>query len=170
MMRLAEFSSCRKYRYTLWRDAKQPELFGGGVFGNPGAYLMVVGLNPSTADEVKNDPTIRWCIRFAKDWGFGRLCMTNLFAFRATDPAVMKRHVEPVGEENDGWLLEIAQSAGMILAAWGALGKFNLRSEKVLPLLRGRAIHCLGICGNGEPKHPLYVPAERTPTVYKGVE
>ena len=78
---------------------------------------MFIGLNPSTADETIDDPTIRRCISFSKDWGYGALCMTNLFAFRATDPAVMKAHPEPVGEANDGTLVEFALSAGVVVAA-----------------------------------------------------
>ena len=77
----ATFSECRKYRYTLWR--RWDGLFASG-------YAMFIGLNPSTADETNDDPTIRRCIGYARDWGYGGLCMTNLFAFRATLPKNMK--------------------------------------------------------------------------------
>jgi hypothetical protein len=83
---------------------------------------MFIGLNPSTADETIDDPTIRRCVIFAKDWGYGALCMTNLFAFRATDPAIMKAHPEPVGESNDGTLEELALSTVVVVAAWGVGG------------------------------------------------
>ena len=103
----AKFSACRTYRYTLWR------IWGGGK-----RFVQFIGLNPSTADEFKNDPTVRRCIIYAKDWGFDGICMTNLFAYRSTNPAVMKKQAEPIGEENDEWLLEIASRSELIVAAW----------------------------------------------------
>ncbi|GHX72979.1 hypothetical protein VCSRO16_3593 [Vibrio cholerae] len=73
MKNTAELSKCRKYRYALWRtwDSDKP-------------FAMFIGLNPSTADEKNDDPTLRRCINFAKSWGYGGVCMANLFAFRAT--------------------------------------------------------------------------------------
>ena len=88
MKKNAKFSACRKYRYALWRtwDESKP-------------YVMIIGLNPSTADENKNDPTITRCINFAKSWGYGGVCVTNLFAFRATVPSDMKTSNDPIGTE-----------------------------------------------------------------------
>ena len=105
--RSATFSPDRNYRYTLWRRwlDRRPS-------------LMVIGLNPSTADETKDDPTVRRCICFARDWGFGALCMTNLFAFRATDPNLMKAAPEPIGDANNAALVLTAGQAGLVLAAW----------------------------------------------------
>ena len=84
----AEFSPCRTYRYALWRwwDRSRP-------------YAMFIGLNPSTADEVNNDPTVSRCIGYSRRWGYGGLCMTNIFAYRSTDPARMKAHSAPIGGE-----------------------------------------------------------------------
>ncbi len=152
------FSLCRNYRYTLWREwgdlvrAKQE-----------GYYLMVIGLNPSTADERVNDPTIRRCMGFAREWGFTGLLMTNLFAFRATDPAVMKAAADPVGEENNKWLMMAAGSldCGMILAAWGAHGSHLGRAEKVTRAIAG--LQCLKKNADGSPMHPLYVPGDTVP-------
>ena len=101
---------------------------------NP-SYLMVVGLNPSTADEVQDDPTIRRCIDFAKRWGYGALCMTNIFAYRATLPKDMKMAMNPIGEENDYWLGSCAKDAGMVLGAWGRHGSFMGRAEYVQRML-----------------------------------
>src|SRR5690242_6108456 len=109
MKRETIFSDCRAYRYTLWRE--------WDIFDKN--YVMFVGLNPSTADERVDDPTIRRCIDFAKRWGYGALCMTNLFAYRATDPRVMKAFPYPVGPENDKWLVRCAREAGVVVAAWG---------------------------------------------------
>src|SRR4051794_22888220 len=88
------FSDCRKYRYVLWRD------WTDLLIGDQG-YAQFICLNPSTADEVQNDPTIRRCIQFAKDFGCSALCMTNLFAWRDTDPKAMMKVPEPVGPDND---------------------------------------------------------------------
>lgn len=160
MERTTEFSPGRSYRYTLWREW---DMF------NP-TYLQVVGLNPSTADEVKNDPTVRRCIDFGKQWGFGALCMTNLFGFRATNPNVMILQDDPVGSANDEWLCAVARGAGMVLAAWGVLGGHLEQDLNVCDLLRsqGGELYCLGLTKDGYPRHPLYVPKNRAPMPYEG--
>lgn len=162
------FSSCRKYRYTLWREW-DPTYSDWLLAKNDNAtkYLMVIGLNPSTADETKDDPTIRRCIGFAEHWGFGALCMTNLFAWRDTKPENMKKAVDPIGPECGQWLCKIADGAGMILAAWGKDGKFTGRDRNVLSSIRaiGKPVHCLGTNGDGTPKHPLYIAAATQPII-----
>jgi hypothetical protein len=89
------------YRYVLWREWDESN----------SRYAMFVGLNPSTADETNDDPTIGRCVSFAKDASCGALCMTNLFAFRTKSPALMKmqKNISPVGLDNDDWLLKCAQ-------------------------------------------------------------
>ena len=84
MKKDAQLSTCRKYRYALWRtwDEAKPQ-------------VMIIGLNPSTADETKDDPTITRCINFAKAWGYGGVCMANLFAYRATAPSDVKASIDP---------------------------------------------------------------------------
>ena len=96
----AVFSDCRKFRYALWRmwDGDKP-------------LVMIIGLNPSTADEKVNDPTISRCISFARSWGYGGVCVTNLFGFRATSPTHLKAHHDPIGKENDAWVHEMAKEA-----------------------------------------------------------
>lgn len=150
----ATFSTCRSYRYDLWRT------WVGGE-----GYAMFVGLNPSTADEAADDPTIRRCIAFAKSWGYAALCMTNLFAFRATVPKVMMRAPDPVGPRNDCVLKERAGSAGIIVAAWGAHGQFQGRAAQVIALLP--RLHYLRLTKDGHPGHPLYLPASLTPVEWK---
>ena len=148
----ADFSPCRTWRYTLWRRWKD----GGKIV----AFLC---LNPSTADEVQNDPTIRRCIRFAQDWGYDGLCMTNIFAFRATDPKDMKAALDPVGPDNDMWLKKIVDEALLVVAAWGTHGNFKGRDADVTKILysammrNGKDIRCLGLTKRGSPKHPLYL-------------
>ena len=145
----AEFSGCRRYRYALWRR-----------WGD-GPYAMFIGLNPSTADETTDDPTIRRCIRFARDWGFDALCMANLFAIRATDPKVMMASDEPVGPDNDVWLRRLSADAGIVIAAWGAYGSHQGRDLIVLGMLP--ELHHLGLTKLGRPRHPLYLRADSKP-------
>lgn len=169
MNRTTEFSPCRKYRYTLWREWDCDSLTGcADDLKNAGSYLMVIGLNPSTADETQDDPTIRRCIGFAKAWGFGALCMTNLFAWRDTDPEDMKLSPDPIGPGNDKWLNECATRAGLIIAAWGKHGSYLYRGAKVKSSMRdaGISLSCLKINGDGTPKHPLYISADTKPIPY----
>jgi hypothetical protein len=121
-------------------------------------------LNPSTADEIKDDPTIRRCRNFAKAWGFDALCMANLFAFRTKDPAEMMRAPDPIGPENDHWLQNLSADAGITIAAWGVPGKFRGRDEEVLQILQEP--NCLGVTKDGFPRHPLYVKADTKPFRY----
>src|SRR5208282_1252216 len=152
-----QFSPDRVYRYTLWRDWPMLDGLERQGFGRDRAYAMFIGLNPSTADETKDDPTIRRCIRFAKDWGYGALCMTNLFAFRATDPKVMEAAKDPVGPDNDVWLVKESLKAGVVIAAWGT--RSGNRGKDVFQLLE-RDVYCLGKTKEGHPRHPLYVRAD----------
>lgn len=155
MNRCHHFSPGRQFRYTLWR---QVDLFMPGV-------LMVIGLNPSTADEVNDDATLRKCMGFAWRWNCGTLCMANLFAWRDTDPAKMMAASDPVGPDNDRHLLECAGEATMILAAWGTHGSHQGRAAAVVKLLQDRPLHCLGTNQDGSPKHPLYVPYDTPATL-----
>lgn len=164
MNRETIFSDDRNHRYTLWREwPPSIDLFDGTNDGERGrdTYVNFIGLNPSTADEKLDDPTIRRCVGFAKAWGYSAFCMTNLFAFRATQPPVMMTAADPVGPDNDKWLCKIARNAGMIVAAWGAFGEFMERGTKVRAMFVLEHIgplRCLGTTQDGHPKHPLYLP------------
>lgn len=158
--RQTRFSADRIYRYTLWR--RVPATFSFEPRKYHGQVVQFVGLNPSTADETKNDPTIRKCIGFASRWGFSWLCMTNLFAYRATNPAdMLAQYGNAIGEENDEWLTRCAADAGLIVAAWGTKGGFMSRDKQVLKLLPN--LVCLRKTKDGHPEHPLYVPYETQP-------
>jgi hypothetical protein len=102
-------SPCRRYRYTWFYqwDHKRK------------GFVQFIGLNPSTADEDIKDPTVTRCINFAKSWGYAGLYMTNIFAFRATDPKDMKKAARPVGRYNDSWLKTVAERCDVTIAAWG---------------------------------------------------
>ena len=131
---------------------------------------MFIGLNPSTADEINDDPTVRRCLGYARDWGYGGLIMTNIFAFRATNPRVMKASPDPIGPLNDSWLTVSARRAVVVVAAWGNHGAYQGRGRKVVELLgqMGVKLMCLGVMKVGEPCHPLYLPKNREPVAYHG--
>lgn len=169
MERKTIFCPERIYRYTLWREwpAPTPNLLHTDdphlayYPGQHSQYCMFIGLNPSTADEVKDDATIRKCIGFAKRWGFGALCMTNIFAFRARDPKVMKKCLSPIGEDNDAWLKRCAAGAGRIIAAWGTHGEFMGRGDDVMAMIPH--LECLRMTQHGHPEHPCYITYEVEP-------
>lgn len=117
--------------------------------------VLFVGLNPSTADHRVDDPTIRRCIQFASDWGFGGLAMANLFAFRTPWPRVLRRAANPVGPRNDAWLRRLVDEAELTVAAWGNHGDYMDRDRQVVKMLRKPK--CLAITKRGRPKHPLYL-------------
>jgi hypothetical protein len=150
--RVTHLSEDRRYRYTLWRQWDRENL----------DYAAFIGLNPSTADETMDDPTIRRCIGFAKREGVGGLCMLNLFAFRATKPDDMKREGDPIGPDFDKHFYPCIRNARLVIAAWGANGGHNGRDRQItnwLPNIRSTGLYCLGRNASGSPKHPLYIPA-----------
>jgi hypothetical protein len=150
----ATFSPCRRWRYLLWRrwDAAKPVA----------NFLM---LNPSTADEVKLDPTCARARDYAERWGYGALIVTNIFAFRNTDPNRMKAAQDPVGPGNDAAIVKAAKESGIVVCAWGNHGSFLERSCEVRALLSKSKIkpHALRLNANGEPAHPLYLPGRLQP-------
>lgn len=149
----AILSPDRVYRYVLTREW---DYLGLGT-------LNVIGLNPSTADETQDDPTIRRCIGYAKRWRFGRLVMTNLFALRSTYPAALYEAPDPVGPENDTHLIEEAGKATEVLCAWGAHGEIQGRGSYVARLLKRGRLNVFGFTQNGQPKHPLYLRSTAEP-------
>jgi len=116
---------------------------------------MFVGLNPSTADANKDDPTIRRCRQFAKDWGFGGMYMVNLFAFRATAPTEMKTADDPIGKENNKYIRICAEICEEVVFAWGNHGSFMERDKEVIEILPNAK--CIEKSKDGNPKHPLYL-------------
>lgn len=146
---VAVFSDCENYRYLLTR-----------VWDPKGKKALFVMLNPSTADEFRNDPTVERCERRARALGFGAFRVTNIFAFRATDPKVMRAALDPIGPDNDQAIRQSASDwADTIVCAWGNHGQHLQRGAAVRYLLSniGQPLFHLGITGVGEPKHPLYI-------------
>lgn len=146
----ATFDATGKYRYRLWREWNRDL---------PRSVFLM--LNPSQADAETNDPTIRACLGLAKELGFGRLEVVNLFAYRSTDPKCLARARNPVGKDNDSYIVQSCADADVIVLAWGNHGAIRQRADKVRRLLAvetlGAGLFCFGLTKQGHPRHPLYI-------------
>lgn len=149
----AELSSCRKYRYALWRTWDEDKM-----------KVMFIGLNPSTANEFKDDPTVTRCISYAKQWGYGGIIMGNIFAYRTSSTDEMKRAEDPIGRENDAWLNRLSEQADIIVAMWGNLGDFRNRSAEVCDMFPD--LMCFSINATDQPHHTRGLPDGITPIPY----
>lgn len=154
----ATFDSARAYRFRLSR-----------VWDPAGLRVNFCMLNPSIADALVLDPTIRRCVGFAQLWGMGALEVTNAFALRSTDPAGLRRVADPVGEGNDAAIVAAARAADLVVVAWGVHATYQDREARVRALLRdaGVSVHALRLTKDGHPGHPLYVPADTPPAVWQ---
>ena len=153
MKGFAEFSKCKNYRYSLGRqwDSFLPR-------------VLFVGLNPSRADENSDDPTIRRCINFAKAWGYGGLCIVNLFAFCTHDPKELFKAKNPIGPKNDSMIKKRIANFEKVILIWGNHGSFLKRNESILKLIKKP--FCLKINKKGAPAHPLYLKGTLKPIPY----
>lgn len=154
----ARFSACRRWRTLLWRCWNEAK---------PVANFLM--LNPSTADETQLDPSCARARAYAEHWGYGALLVTNLFAWRATDPDDMKAAQDPVGRGNDAAIVRAAQAAALVVCAWGNHGAHLERAARVKRVLcqAGVALHVLRLNASGEPSHPLYLPARLRPRPWR---
>ena len=154
----AVYSACGSYRYALTRE------WGAGP------RIVFAMLNPSTACERRNDPTVARCERRARAGGFGAMRVVNLFALRATDPRAMMAHPDPTGPGNDAVLEEAARWGDLLLCGWGVHGAHLGRGAAVAARLRaaGHALHVLGLTREGHPRHPLYVGYAQGPRPWTG--
>jgi len=140
------------YRYDLRRKLARGR-----------SVALWVMLNPSTADATVDDPTIRRCIQFTKDWGHAILVVVNLFALRATDPAWLTKASDPVGPENDSTIEAWLDVADKVVVAWGVSGTLMDRDEafRQMASAHGQRLWCLGTTKGGHPRHPLYVRSSK---------
>ena len=148
----AIISPCGLYRYSLtrrWAD------------GDTVAWIM---LNPSTADASMDDPTIRRCISFSKNWGYGGLQVVNLYGYRATKPDALKAVVDPIGPDHEVHFMGALQASALVIAAWGACKHAEI--DHVKHILTNTLVHCLDVTADGSPKHPLYVSGNTIPSIY----
>lgn len=154
----AVLSSCGRYRYLLtraWSDLP---------------VLVFIMLNPSTADGLTDDATIRSCVRLARKLGRGGIMVVNLFAFRATYPILLRacewtpgHYEEVVGPRNDETIRRVQTMTKDVVVAWGSHAKVRdlvkPRAAAVLELLDQKPPWCFGKNADGQPKHPLYLPS-----------
>ena len=152
------YSDCEKYRYDLTR-----------TWEDTGKRLLYIMLNPSKADELRNDPTVERCERRARALGYGAFRVTNIFAWRDTDPHAMRRAKKPVGPENDAILKESCDWADGILAAWGTHGAHMDRGPQCARILLAQQtpLFHLGLTKDGHPRHPLYVSYQTQPILWR---
>jgi hypothetical protein len=153
----AVYSPCQSYRYALTR-----------TWAPDGRRALFIMLNPSTATELQNDPTVERCERRARALGFGAFRVTNIFAWRATDPRNMRAAPDPVGPGNDQAILAGCSWADQVICAWGTHGAHLDRGAQVLTLLAGVSDHLyhLGLTMAGHPKHPLYISYAQQPQLW----
>jgi len=154
---VAVYSDCERYRYALTR-----------VWEPQGRRLSFVMLNPSTATEVQNDPTVERCERRARTLGYGGFCVVNIFALRETDPKRMRRAPDPVGPDNDAIVIQAVGWADHVIAAWGTHGAHKGRGPEVAESLRklDTPLFHLGLSKDGHPKHPLYIAYTQQPILW----
>lgn len=155
----AIYTDCELYRYVLTRR-------WGAKSGNRIAF---VGLNPSTATEVQNDPTVARCINYAKSWGYDAMTMLNAYAYRSTDPQRLKQIDDPVGSRCDHFIREQTQAASRVILCWGTHAAYLDRHAELLQKLRRwqRVLHCLKITKGGYPWHPLYLSQDLSPIPFE---
>lgn len=157
----AVFSACGQWRYLLWRlERPRGKLLGMGL------------LNPSTADHRADDPTIRQCRARAAQAGAAGVLVWNLFAFRATLPADLKRAADPVGPGNDAAIALALSLCRRTILGWGTHGCYQGRDKVVLAACSaaGHRLQALGITASGQPRHPLYLRSDVIPAVFKGLD
>lgn len=154
---VAVYSDCEQFRYTLTR-----------TWGDQGGHVLFVMLNPSTATEIQNDPTVERCERRARTLGFGGFTVCNIFAYRATDPRNMRAAADPVGPENDAAILAAAQASDRIVCGWGTHGAHQNRGPAMEQVLRAqdKPLYHLGLSKAGHPKHPLYIAYATQPMLW----
>ena len=164
MMKGGYFSMCRKYRFVLyrtWNEDRSP--------------LNAICLNPSTSTETEDDPTVRRLMDYAKRWGYGGLVLTNLFSYRATNPAELKTIDDPVHNELNLRPYRFFVGTGNILVAWGNGGRYLGRGDDVIQMMiyddyfpRDNYLPCcLGVTKALQPKHPLYLKKTERMKPYK---
>lgn len=161
--RAALLSDDGVYRYSLSRT------------WDDGARVLWIMLNPSTADALVDDPTIRRCMGFARRWGYGGLDVVNLFALRSPHPETLRHHAargdDVVGPDNDRVIAEHIARSTIALAAWGSQPRIETRVATVVGMLHAHARPplCLAVTKTGHPVHPLYQPGAAVPREWPGL-
>lgn len=155
----AIYTDCERYRYVLTRTWNHQDR----------RRAVFIGLNPSTATEYQNDPTVARCINYAKSWDFDSMTMLNAFAFRSTDPKGLKSIADPVGLKNDHYIRKETDAAALVVLCWGTHAAHLNRGEKLLAKLKDwqRTLSCLKVTKHGFPSHPLYLKSSLQPILFE---
>ena len=155
IFRTADFSDDRRHRHSLTRRWA----------GESPMMCAFVGLNPSIADSFVDDPTIRRCIGFAREWGYSGLVMLNIFDLVSTDPKGLRQADDPVSDLNEGAFYEMLPKCDLVICAWGTHGGYLGQGRSVLEWIEaaGHVPHVLRLTKHGHPSHPLYLPSYLKP-------
>ena len=150
-----------KYRYSLWRlwDRRKP-------------IVCWILLNPSTADELKLDPTLIRCKRYSEDWGFGGFRVVNVFGLRSLNSKVLFNNIDPVGNDNDTIIRKECMCVSKIVVGWGNnvlrfKDRFKDRFRELSELLYYEELYALKLTKRYQPAHPLYLRRDVKPFLYK---
>ncbi len=154
----ASFSSCKGYRWNLSR-----------YINDTRKTLIFIGLNPSLANNSKNDPTLRRLIGFAELWEYGTLVVVNLFARITKSPKFLASCNDPVGWKNDVELnkrlnyWETNDSCDLWIG-WGINGRLMNRDKLILKRIKesSKKPYVIGLTKDGCPRHPLYTSKQKT--------
>ena len=161
----AKISDCEKYRYELVREWTRSSLAPNAAQEGQVVFCL---LNPSRADAAKDDRTIKRCVGFAQNWGYSRIVVVNLYAYRTPYPAELPECSVSVGEDNDKYILKHAKEAALFVVGWGTKSPTPIRQNAVLDMLRssGIIVQALGVNADGTPKHPSRLNDEIVPCAY----
>lgn len=148
----AVISEDNKYRYHLAR-----------TWDDSGKRVLFIMLNPSTADDMTDDPTIRRICGYAKEWGYGGLDVGNIYAYRSTNPKTLKTTQDPHGPENKQHLRRLIQKADIVVYAWGT----NVKQEPEWLRQMVPVAYCIDVSKHGIPRHPLYLRKDLKPRIFR---
>jgi hypothetical protein len=155
----AVLSEDRVYRYALYRS------LDGESWNDPAPdrrTVCFVMLNPSTADENANDPTIEKLMKYGRTWGYARLAVVNLFAYRETDSKKLRSLASTrdlIGPGNDQHILTVVGDSHQIVYGWGNEGEIlgrGLQVARLIDEIFGCEFYCFKKTQSGQPVHPLY--------------
>lgn len=157
MEKSAIISKDGRYRYELRR-----------IWQSKTGLVCWVMLNPSTANANFDDPTIRRCMGYTAQWGYGGIVVTNLFALRSKDPKELYKSDDPIGPENYHYIFQASWGAALTVAAWGIKGRYLKQDEKVLAQLTD--VHYLTLTKDKQPGHPLFLKGNLRPIKWDSQE
>lgn len=152
----AVFSDCRQYRYVLHRRWQ---------YDQPSRSVLFLLMNPSTATEDVDDPTVRKCRLYTEQWGYNHLIITNIMAYRATHPKLLLDVADPVGPDNMRRVAcLITMQRPFVVCGWGRIPpKLRYAEAQAMQMLRDCQPHVLRLSKSQRPWHPLYLPNDSVP-------